>query len=382
MRWRWQLLYLVLPAAAAAQTDSRGVSACAPCHVQAKFQPATSMAHALETVEECRILVDHPVLTTKVGRYSYRIERKGRESNFTVSDGVKTVTMPIRWAMGASSAIGQTYVLEKDDEFYESRVSYFSELNGLAPTLGLEGSTPADIIDAAGRLMGRDDKLRCFGCHATNATLGRQLTVDKMTPGVQCGRCHESAETHLAATLLDSFELSATKDVSKLQGLSAEQVSNFCGECHQTWEEIALQGNLSITNIRFQPYRLTGSKCYDADDARISCLACHDPHHEVSSKPVDYDAKMPGLSRRRETWRQGVSGVHGQMRNLPHAKARAARRTPQVFRSSHSNRDAERKVSRLVGDLCAGWDGGWPARSEVTREFAARNFESALCRPG
>ena len=291
MRWRWQLLCLVLPAAAAAQTDSRGVSACAPCHVQARFQPATSMAHALETVEECRILIDHPVLTAKVGRYSYRIERKSSQSSYTVSDGAKTVTMPIRWAMGASSAIGQTYVLEKDGEFYESRVSYFSELNGLAPTLGSEGSTPADIIDAAGRLMGRDDKLRCFGCHATNATLGRQLTLDKMTPGVQCGRCHESTEGHLAATLLNSFELGATKGLSKLHGLSAEQVSNFCGQCHRTWEEIALQGNLSIANIRFQPYRLTGSKCYDADDARISCLACHDPHHEVSSKSIDYDAK-------------------------------------------------------------------------------------------
>ncbi len=249
------------------------------------------MAHALETVEECRILIDHPVLTAKVGRYSYRIERKSGQSNYTVSDGAKTVAMPIRWAMGASSAIGQTYILEKDGEFYESRVSYFSELNGLAPTLGSEGSTPADIIDAAGRLMGRDDKLRCFGCHATNATLGRQLTVDKMTPGVQCGRCHESTETHLAATLLDSFELAAAKNLSKLNGLSAEQVSNFCGQCHRTWEEIALQGNLSIANIRFQPYRLTGSKCYDADDTRISCLACHDPHHEVSTKPVDYDAK-------------------------------------------------------------------------------------------
>jgi len=249
------------------------------------------MAHALETVGECKILIDHPVLTTKVGRYSYKIERKGVQSSYSVSDGIKTMTMPIRWAMGASSAIGQTYVLEKDGEFYESRVSYFSELNGLAPTLGSEGSNPSDINEAAGRLMGRDDKLRCFGCHATNATFGRQLTLDKMTPGVRCERCHESAETHLAARLLDSFELEAQKDLSKLRGLSAEQVSNFCGQCHRTWEEIALQGNLSIANIRFQPYRLTGSRCYDADDPRISCLACHDPHHEVSSKPADYDAK-------------------------------------------------------------------------------------------
>ena len=44
--------------------------------------------------------------------------------------------MPIRWALGASSAMGQTYILEKDGELYESRMSWFRELNGLGPTLG------------------------------------------------------------------------------------------------------------------------------------------------------------------------------------------------------------------------------------------------------
>lgn len=249
------------------------------------------MGHALETVEECKVLINHPVLATKVGKYSYRIERKSNQSDFSVSDGGKTVTMAIRWAMGASSAIGQTYILEKDGQLYESRVSYYRELNDLAPTMGSEGSTPADINEAAGRLMTSDDKLLCFGCHATNATKGRELTLDKLLPGVQCVHCHEAADTHLAAMLLDSYDLQTPKDLLKLRNLSAEQVSNFCGQCHRTWEEIVLQGNLGIGNIRFQPYRLTGSKCYDTDDPRISCLACHDPHHELSSQPLDYDQK-------------------------------------------------------------------------------------------
>jgi len=291
MRWRWQLLCLFFPVVTAAQSDLRAVSPCAQCHRQARSQPDTSMAHALETVKECRILVEHPVLTLKEGRFSYRIERKGDQSMYSVSDGLQRLEMPIRWAMGASSAIGQTYILEKAGNFYESRVSYFSELNGLGPTLGSEGSKPTDLTEAAGRVMGPDDKLRCFGCHATNATSGRRLTLDKMTPGVQCEHCHESAQTHLAAMLLNSSELSDAKDSSKSATLSAERVANFCGQCHRTWEEIALQGRLDISNIRFQPYRLTGSKCYDAADPRISCLACHDPHHEVTSNPVDYDAK-------------------------------------------------------------------------------------------
>jgi nitrate reductase cytochrome c-type subunit len=80
-------------------------------------------------------------------------------------------------------------------------------------------------------------------------------------------------------------------DLHKLIGLSAEQASNFCGQCHRTWAEIALQGNPSIANIRFQPYRLTGSKCYDPDDARISCLACHNPHRDFGPQPVNFDPK-------------------------------------------------------------------------------------------
>jgi hypothetical protein len=291
MKWYGLFLCFLLPGAAAGQAGSAGPAACAACHSQAKSQPATSMGRALETVEECKILIDHPVLTATVGKYAYRIERKGNQSHYSVTDGTNTVTMPIRWAMGASSAIGQTYILEKDGELYESRVSYFRELHGLGPTLGSAGSLAADVKEAAGRLMSHDDKLRCFGCHATNATEAKRFTPDKMTPGVMCGHCHESVEAHLAATLVDGYEGEVPKELSKLQRLSAEEAANFCGQCHRTWAEIAVQPNPSTANIRFQPYRLTGSKCYDPDDARISCLACHDPHHEVSGKFADYDAK-------------------------------------------------------------------------------------------
>ena len=88
--------------------------------------------------------------------------------------------MPIRWAIGASSAMGQTYILEKDGELYESRMSWFRELDGLGPTLGGGNSLPANLHEAAGRLMSHDDKLRCFGCHATNAVHGKPTTLEKI----------------------------------------------------------------------------------------------------------------------------------------------------------------------------------------------------------
>ena len=292
VRCRHLLLYLFWSVATFAPTVSLGASSpCAQCHSQAKTQPNTSMGHALETVEDCKTLIDHPLLTMTVGRYSYRIERKGAQSDYSVSNGTKTLTLPIRWVMGASSAIGQTFILAKDGELYESRVSYFRDVQGLGPTLGSEGSPPGNIIEAAGRLMTLEDKLSCFGCHATNARSANQLTLDKMSPGVQCAHCHKDTDTHLAAMLLTSHDPESHKEKAEPHLFAAEQVSDLCGQCHRTWAEIAVQPNPGIANIRFQPYRLAGSKCYDVDDTRISCLACHDPHREVNANPLDYDAK-------------------------------------------------------------------------------------------
>ena len=289
MKWVGLICGLLFALGASAQTPSPQAAACAQCHSQARSQPATSMGRALELVEFCKVLVDHPLLTTTLGKYSYRIERQGNQSNYSVTDGTQTVTMPIRWAMGASSAIGQTYILEKDGQLYESRVSFFRELQGLGPTLGSAGSMPADINDAAGRLMSQDDKLKCFGCHATEAAHGLELTLEKLQPGVTCNHCHSDVALHMASALENDSQPAPAK--TNLPSHSAEDTANFCGQCHRTWADIAMQPNPSIANVRFQPYRLTGSKCFDADDPRIGCLACHDPHKEVQTNPSDYDAQ-------------------------------------------------------------------------------------------
>ncbi len=282
------LLLFVAPAFVWAQAGQESSTACAKCHAEGRTQPATHMAHAAETVEQARILTDHPLLTATYGKYSYRIERKDGQSLYSVSDGTATITMPIRWAMGASSALGQTYVLEKEGKFFESSMSWFRELNGLGPTIGGHTTHPADLNEAAGRLLSQGETLRCFGCHATDAVSGKQLTLDKMTPGVQCGHCHEVKH---AAMAQGSGKPAAPAGLADLRHLSAEQASNFCGRCHRTWVEILMQEDHSINNIRFQPYRLWGSQCYDPDDPRISCLACHDPHTEASAQPAAYDAK-------------------------------------------------------------------------------------------
>ena len=285
------LLLFVAPVLVWAQAGQENSSPCAKCHTEGRTQPATEMAHALETVEQDPILINNPLLTATYGKYSYRIERKGDESLYSVTDGTSTVTMPIRYAMGVSSALGQTYILERDGKYYESRISWFRELNGLGTTLGQQATHPDNLNQAAGQLLSQEDTLRCFGCHATDAVSGQQLTLDKMTPGVQCSHCHEAVGAHLAALVKGSGKPVVPAGLAKLRDLSAEQASNFCGRCHRTWSDVVVREAYSIENVRFQPYRLWGSKCYDPDDTRISCLACHNPHTEVSAEAADYDAK-------------------------------------------------------------------------------------------
>jgi Zn finger protein HypA/HybF involved in hydrogenase expression len=246
------------------------------------------MGHALETVEECTTFDSHPLLTFKDQKYTYRIQRRDGQGLYTVSDGGQSLTLPIRWVMGASFGIGQTYILEKDGQLYQSRVSYYRELKGLGLTIGAQGTVPANLLEAAGHVMDLEEMLRCFGCHATNATAGRQLTLKVMTPGVQCERCHGPVEKHVQWATKGESPPVLMKDLSTL---STEQVADFCGQCHRTLLDVLDAGQLDITDLRFQPYRLTTSQCYDADDARISCLACHDPHHQVDANPVDYDSK-------------------------------------------------------------------------------------------
>jgi len=246
------------------------VRECARCHAaEAKTHLATSMAHAMEAPGDSAILRAHPLLTLKKGKYSYRIEK----NLYSVTDGTASLTFPILWSFGLGDA-GQTYIFEKGGVPHESRVSFFRAIDGLDWTLGASNAPPANLMEAAGREMGKQDAVQCFACHSTRA-------ATSLTPGIQCERCHGSTEAHLAAR----------QPMKKLGSANAEEISTFCGQCHRTWAEIAGQGLLGITNVRFQPYRLTNSKCFDVDDKRISCVGCHNPHQELDRNDSDYDAK-------------------------------------------------------------------------------------------
>ena len=233
------------------------------------------MARALLTARESTVLSGRtsPLLFSD-GVWRYNIS--GTE--YRVSDGKTILSVPILWAFGAGIA-GQTYVYEYMGRLYESRVSYYERIKGLDLTLGAAGSKPDSLEMAAGRKMKDQDIAECFGCHSSSS--GR-FSLTSMKPGVQCGACHTGVAGHTQS--VSTLPRTLTK-------ITTEEQSELCGRCHRTWEQVSISGLKGLANIRFQPYRLTNSRCYDAEDRRIRCTACHDPHANLETKAEKYDSK-------------------------------------------------------------------------------------------
>jgi hypothetical protein len=269
----------------AQQPQSNSASTCVHCHAaQATSQPRTPMGRAIELTAENLTLKAHPRMTFRKDAYTYTVETVGDKSTYTVSDGIHTISVLIRLGFGTG---GQTWVLERNGKLYDSLVSYYPAIQGLDITLGEERITPHTVEEAMGRQLGQGEATACFGCHATNAVSDRKLTLESMQPGVTCEHCHVGTNTHLMDALQGVYD-SAPPRLGKL---SSEDVSSFCGQCHRTWEAV-LRGHFAgEINVRFQPYRLANSKCFDGADPRISCLACHDPHQDVVRQESSYDPK-------------------------------------------------------------------------------------------
>ncbi len=242
------------------------------------------MAHALQPAASNPLFKTHPKISVQKGTYTYIVETRGNETTYSVSDGADTISVPVRWIFGAGT---QTFVLERNGNFYESLVSYWKNIDGLDTTVGDQGIQPKTLLEAFGRPLATSELTLCFGCHSTGSVTQHRLHLETVTPGITCLHCHAGAENHLQAA--SRGKLASLPP--KLKQLSPEAISTFCGQCHRTWETVVRNHWMGQMNVRFQPYRLENSQCFDGSDSRISCLACHDPHQEVVRDDKTYDPK-------------------------------------------------------------------------------------------
>ena len=244
-----------------------GQSTCAPCHRQAKTQAASGMAKALERGEDCSILKENRRLTFTDHQFTYKIERDGDRSLYSVSNGQDTVTVPIPWAFGLG-APGQTYVLQLDGKWYESRVSFYKVLDGLDFTLGARKNAPRNLIEAMGRELPQQEVAACFDCHSTNSVHGGDVDFEHLLPGVLCEACHGSAAKHVVSPGKESA-------MPKLARLSTEEMFELCGRCHRTWADHSGQ--------RAARCRECALSALSIDELQV--LRCSGPAHQLRGLP-------------------------------------------------------------------------------------------------
>lgn len=260
-------------------------TACVSCHRErAETQPQTPMGRASALPGANPVLEQNPKLTVRKGPYTYTVETHGGESTYSVSDGTRTITVPIHWNFGAGA---QTWILEHNGKRYESAVSYYPSIRGLDFTTGDEDLKPQNLDEAIGREIFMPETKVCFGCHTSNSLTNGKLTLGSMRPGVTCEHCHAGTMEHLS----DAINGDVSVTPPDLRKLTSEDISNFCGQCHRSWETVVRNHWRGTLTVRFQPYRLANSKCFDGADARISCIACHDPHVNIVRDDATYDSK-------------------------------------------------------------------------------------------
>ncbi len=256
---------------------------CATCHhEQTEHQPTTPMGIGMQLPPNQTVLAAHPKMTFEKFGYRYTVETKDGQSTYTVTDGNQTLTLPIRYAFGLHT---QTYVLEHDGQFYESLVSYYPGVGGITITMGDEHLEPHSLLEAMGRPTATPEITACFGCHSSNSIKDGKLNLETLTPGLTCEHCHTGAQAHMDALAHGQSGVVP----KKLGALAAEDMSSFCGQCHRTWETVIRTRKWGELNVRFQPYRLANSKCFNGADKRIACTACHDPHRDVVRNTASYD---------------------------------------------------------------------------------------------
>lgn len=273
----------------AADTPYVGSPTCIKCHPDKASALSTPMGRALAAPRDADILRKHPRLTFRSGTYSYEVLTTTAGSTFTATDGNRSISAPILWAVGNGvGGVGQTYIFQYGGHYFESQVSFYAATQDLDMTMGHIAPPPHFLEGALGYELSAAALARCLQCHATPAVQGESDAGGQIVPGIGCERCHGPGAGHIAAV--------KARNVSDLRianpaRSAAGDINDFCGSCHRTAQD---QKQLSVRgrpNVRFQGYRLSRSRGYNRDDARIACTACHDPHQRLDEIASHYDAR-------------------------------------------------------------------------------------------
>jgi hypothetical protein len=269
-----------------------GAAECVKCHSsQSSAIQNTAMARAATRAPDAESL-QHGRLAFQIGPYNYQIDNSAGKNVLRVSKAGSSLSANLLWALGVGH-IGQTYVYKRNGYFYESHLTFYTATQALDITPGHPRTVPPSLEEGAGRRMSLEETGRCFGCHTTASTTKGRFDPQKMLLGVTCEACHGPGAEHVAAAKSGSDQQLVIASIGNPARLTPAESVDFCGACHRTRQDVVSDGptRIGTLNVRFAPYRLENSRCWKKGDARITCVACHDPHQPLSLDPASYDVR-------------------------------------------------------------------------------------------
>jgi hypothetical protein len=274
----------------AVRNEFIGSEACADCHKeQAMKQLQTPMAHAAWKASETEVLRSRGLLSQSAPPFKTEITRDRKGSTYTVARGGDAMSGQILWSMG-DDAMGQTFVVQTGGILYESELSYFRAIDGLDLTPGHTRASPRALEQAFGTVQSAETAQQCFACHTTASSVSGKFDESKATPGITCEACHGPGATHVKA-MQDKQDDAGRGAMLDPRTFGPVKLADFCGACHRTPLDVAAAKDFLPINVRFQPYRLSKSRCWSRPDRRITCVACHNPHEELQKDAKFYDGK-------------------------------------------------------------------------------------------
>ncbi len=333
-----------------------GSKACSGCHENIyddflRTGMGRSMSLGNNPSELERVPVPVTIFASKFKRY-FQVFRKDSnlyQSEYELDDNrnlVFTHTEKIEYVIG-SGVNGFSYIVQRSDYLFEAPLSFYSKSKtwGLSPGYRSEDFGFSRPIAAA-----------CVVCHSGRPQLvGGRDGLYKNPPfrelSVGCENCHGPGQLHFEERL-KGVPLSGDRDLSIVNPakLPAWLADNICMYCHQGGDIRVLKPGRDYSDFRpgtplddtmvilkVPPksrfpaespllehyFSMILSSCYRASGGRLSCLSCHNPHHEPSPpEAVAYyrekclnchaqeNCALPLENRLRENPRNDCAGCH------------------------------------------------------------------------
>jgi len=224
--------------------------------------------------------------------------------DYSVSDGAHRISRRLDWVMGAGE-LGRTFLYQVDGRWYQSEATFYTDQSRLDTTTGLSRARGADLASALGEGLSPEDARRCFSCHTVHSTTTSGFNPLHAEAGLGCEACHGPGREHVNRMNQESKGAggeahgvgAVSAGVFNPAKLSPVDANDFCGACHRSFADAgpSVGPGANVAAVRFQPYRLEESKCWRKTlDARLTCVACHDPHQPLNREAASYDRHCLG----------------------------------------------------------------------------------------